>query len=61
MSSHDVLDLIWLVPALPLFGALFLLLFGKRIGDGVGLAKLSFDLDEEGNHRGRLRANIDPQ
>src|SRR5437899_2480284 len=35
MSSHDVLDLIWLVPALPLFGALFLLLFGKRIGEPV--------------------------
>jgi NADH-quinone oxidoreductase subunit L len=33
MSSHDVLDLIWLVPALPLFGACFLLLFGKRIGE----------------------------
>ena len=35
MSSHDVLDLIWLVPALPLFGALFLLLFGKRIGEPI--------------------------
>jgi NADH-quinone oxidoreductase subunit L len=35
MSSHDVLDLIWLVPALPLFGAAFLLLFGKRIGDPI--------------------------
>jgi NADH-quinone oxidoreductase subunit L len=35
MSSHDVLDLIWLVPAFPLFGALFLLVFGKRIGDPV--------------------------
>src|SRR4051795_13677723 len=33
MSSHDVLDLLWLVPALPLFGALFLMLFGKRIGE----------------------------
>src|SRR3954454_7773699 len=33
MSSHDVLDLLWLVPALPLFGALLLLLFGKRIGE----------------------------
>ena len=35
MSSRDVLDLIWLVPALPLFGAAFLLLFGKRIGEPV--------------------------
>jgi NADH-quinone oxidoreductase subunit L len=35
MNAHDVLDLIWLVPALPLFGALFLLLFGKRIGEPV--------------------------
>jgi len=35
MSSHDVLDLVWLVPALPLFGALFLLLFGKRIGEPI--------------------------
>ena len=35
MSSRDVLDLIWLVPALPLFGAAFLLLFGKRIGEPI--------------------------
>jgi NADH-quinone oxidoreductase subunit L len=35
MSAHDVLDLIWLVPAFPLFGALFLLLFGKRIGEPI--------------------------
>ena len=35
MNAHDVLDLIWLVPALPLFGALFLLLFGKRIGEPI--------------------------
>src|SRR5712691_11116325 len=34
--------------------------FRKRVGDGVGLAKLALDLDEEGNHRGRLRASIDP-
>jgi NADH-quinone oxidoreductase subunit L len=33
VSSHDVLDLVWLVPALPLFGAVFLMLFGKRIGE----------------------------
>jgi NADH-quinone oxidoreductase subunit L len=35
MNAHDVLDLVWLVPALPLFGAAFLLLFGKRIGDPI--------------------------
>ena len=28
---------------------------GERIGDGVGLAELAFELDEEGNHRCRLR------
>ena len=33
MSSRDLLDLIWIVPALPLFGAIVLLLFGKRIGE----------------------------
>jgi NADH-quinone oxidoreductase subunit L len=33
VSSRDLLDLIWIVPALPLFGAIFLLLFGKRIGE----------------------------
>jgi NADH-quinone oxidoreductase subunit L len=33
VSSRDLLDLIWIVPALPLFGAVFLLLFGKRIGE----------------------------
>jgi NADH-quinone oxidoreductase subunit L len=31
--AHDLLDLVWLVPLLPLTGAVFLLLFGKRIGD----------------------------
>jgi NADH-quinone oxidoreductase subunit L len=35
MSAHDVLDLIWLVPAFPLGGALFLMLFGKRIGEPI--------------------------
>jgi NADH-quinone oxidoreductase subunit L len=35
VNAHDVLDLIWLVPALPLFGALLLMLFGKRIGEPV--------------------------
>jgi hypothetical protein len=27
----------------------------ERVGDGVGLAELAFDLNEEGNHRCRLR------
>ena len=31
MSSRDLLDLIWIVPALPLFGAVVLLLFFPRI------------------------------
>ena len=35
MTAKDVLDLVWLVPALPLFGAVFLLLFGKRIGEPI--------------------------
>ncbi|MFI5053894.1 MAG: NADH-quinone oxidoreductase subunit L [Acidimicrobiia bacterium] len=35
MNANDVLDLVWLVPALPLFGAAFLLLFGKRIGEPI--------------------------
>jgi NADH-quinone oxidoreductase subunit L len=35
MSANDVLDLVWLVPALPLFGAALLLLFGKRIGEPI--------------------------
>jgi NADH-quinone oxidoreductase subunit L len=48
MSSRDLLDLIWIVPALPLLGAVVLLLFGKRIGEPVagwiatGLVGLSF-------------------
>ena len=33
MSGHRVLDLVWLIPALPAFGAVALLLFGKRIGE----------------------------
>ena len=33
VSARDLLDLIWIVPALPLFGAVVLLLFGKRIGE----------------------------
>ena len=31
---------------------------GKRVGDDIGLAELAFDLDEEGNHRCRLRKGI---
>ncbi len=33
MSAHSLLDLIWLVPAFPLFGAVVLLLGGTRIGE----------------------------
>jgi NADH-quinone oxidoreductase subunit L len=33
VSARDLLDLIWIVPALPLLGAVVLLLFGKRIGE----------------------------
>ena len=35
MSGHGLLNLIWLIPALPAFGAVFLLVFGKRIGEPV--------------------------
>ena len=35
MSARDVLDYIWIVPLLPLFGAALLLLFGRRIGEPV--------------------------
>ena len=34
-TARDLLDLIWIVIALPLFGAVVLLLFGKRIGEPV--------------------------
>ncbi len=33
MTSRDILDLAWLVPLLPLTGAIVLLLAGKRIGE----------------------------
>ena len=33
MTARDLLDLIWIVPALPLLGAAVLLLVGKRIGE----------------------------
>jgi NADH-quinone oxidoreductase subunit L len=35
LSGHGVLDLVWLIPALPAFGAALLLLFGKRIGEPI--------------------------
>jgi NADH-quinone oxidoreductase subunit L len=35
LSGHGVLDLVWLIPALPAFGAVVLLLFGKRIGEPI--------------------------
>ncbi|HXY92831.1 MAG TPA: NADH-quinone oxidoreductase subunit L [Acidimicrobiia bacterium] len=47
-TARDLLDLIWIVPILPLFGAALLLLFGKRIGEPVagwiacGLMLLAF-------------------
>lgn len=48
MNARDVLDLVWLVPALPLAGAVFLGLFGRRIREplagwlATGLLGLSF-------------------
>jgi NADH-quinone oxidoreductase subunit L len=48
VSARDLLDLAWLVPALPALGAVVLLLFGKRIGEpkagwlATGLMALSF-------------------
>ncbi|MBM3673497.1 MAG: NADH-quinone oxidoreductase subunit L [Actinobacteria bacterium] len=33
MNARDLLDTIWIVPALPLLGAVVLGLFGRRIGD----------------------------
>ena len=33
MNSRDLLDLIWIVPALPILGAAVLLLFGRRLGE----------------------------
>ena len=33
MSARDLLDLVWIVPALPLAGAVINLFFGKRIGE----------------------------
>src|SRR5690242_2365964 len=33
MTANHLLDLAWVIPALPAFGATVLLLFGKRIGE----------------------------
>jgi NADH-quinone oxidoreductase subunit L len=33
MSARDLLDLAWVIPVLPAFGAVLLLLFGKKIGE----------------------------
>jgi NADH-quinone oxidoreductase subunit L len=33
MNARDLLDLAWIIPLLPLAGAVVLLLFGKRIGE----------------------------
>ena len=48
MDARDLLDLIWIVPALPALGAAILLLFGRRLGEpkagwlATGLMALSF-------------------
>ena len=48
MSARNLLDLAWLIPALPAFGAVVLLLFGKKIGEpkagwfGTAMIALSF-------------------
>ncbi len=48
MNARDLLDLVWIVPALPALGAAVLLLFGRRIGEpkagwlATGLMALSF-------------------
>jgi NADH-quinone oxidoreductase subunit L len=48
LSARDLLDLLWLVPALPLAGAVTFLLFGKRLREPIagwiatGLVGLSF-------------------
>jgi NADH-quinone oxidoreductase subunit L len=33
VNARDLLDLVWIVPVLPAFGALVLLLFGRRLGE----------------------------
>ncbi|MET0420885.1 MAG: proton-conducting transporter membrane subunit, partial [Acidimicrobiia bacterium] len=48
MSSRELLDLAWIVPALPLLGAVILLFLGKKIGEPIagwiatGLMALAF-------------------
>jgi NADH-quinone oxidoreductase subunit L len=48
VSARDLLDTVWIIPALPLLGAVVLLFFGKRIGDpkagwiATGLLSLAF-------------------
>ena len=48
MTARDLLDLAWVIPAIPAFGAVVLLLFGKRIGEpragwlATGLMALAF-------------------
>jgi NADH-quinone oxidoreductase subunit L len=48
VNARDLLDLVWIVPALPAIGAAILLLFGRRIGEpragwlATGLMALSF-------------------
>jgi NADH-quinone oxidoreductase subunit L len=48
VSAPDLLDLVWIVPALPVLGAAVLLLFGRRLGEpkagwlATGLMALSF-------------------
>ena len=48
MDARDLLDLVWIVPALPALGAAILLLFGRRLGEpkagwlATGLMGLAF-------------------
>ncbi len=48
MNARDLLDLVWIVPALPLLGSAILLLFGRRLREpkagwlATGLMALSF-------------------
>jgi NADH-quinone oxidoreductase subunit L len=48
VDARDLLDLVWIVPALPALGAAVLLLFGRRLGEpkagwlATGLMALSF-------------------
>ncbi len=48
MHARNLLDLAWLIPAFPAFGAVLLLVFGKRIGEpragwiGTAMIALSF-------------------